>query len=277
MAERHSPDPELIKLGAGSLYLDVWDALGAKTGMRHIGNVDTLETTTTPDILTIRSNMTANRPVRKKIVRATDLVLRAVGDEWSMDNIALLTMGDKIYRTATAVPVVDKILFANVPAATLGSALGGKYFHVGDLNIGTVVLELGAATLVLGTDYTIHSAPFGLLYIMPTSAAVTNGTNDLQVTYTPQAITGTNSPVVRGATRSEVGASLLFLEDNSAGENHILRVWRVSITPDGAFGLISEEKATFALNMTIEDDTIGQYGGTAANPLYEMQLLPPAA
>lgn len=277
MAPRTAPDPELIRLGAGEAFFDPWDANGASTGMRHLGNLDALEITTTPDILLIRSNMTRTRPVRKKINRSTEVTLRCVGDEWSIDNLALLTMGTKAFRTVAATPVADKILFADVPAATLGAALGGRHFYVGDLNIGTVSMDLDAASLVEDTDWELYSAHMGLVRILPGSTVATDGADDLTVTYTPQAITGTNSPVIYGATKSEIQGSFLFVEDNAAGENHIVRAWSVSSTPDGAFGLISEEKATFALNLTVQDDAAGLHGGTSDNPMYEMQLVPDLA
>lgn len=271
-----SPDAELLRLGAGQLFYDRWDADGNPQGFKHIGNLDSLEITLTPDVLIKRSSMTRSRPVYKKITRAIDTVVRAVGNEWSVDNLALMFMGDVAYATATAVEVADQVVFANVPStgtATLGYQLGGRYFHVGALNINTVSMDLGAAPLD-SADFAVANAGMGLLYILPTSTQVTNDTDDLTVTYTPAAITGQNSPVVRGGSQAEVQGSLLFLEDNSAGENHIFRAWSASVTPDGALGLISEEFATFALNFTLQDDSAGLHGGSAADPLFHCQLVP---
>ena len=270
-----TPSSELLRLGAGELFLDRHDPVtGAQSGFKHVGNVETLEITTTDDKLVKKSSMSKGRPVYKSVTRSRDVILRAVGDEWSSDNLAMMLMGSIAYATAAATPITDRVLMADVPGATLGAALGGKFFHVGGLNIGTVTAKVGSTALVLTTDYTVYNAKMGVIKITETSAVVTNGTDDLTITFTPAAITGTASPVVRGGTESEIEVSVLFIEDNSAGENHILRVWNASVSPDGALGLISDEFATFALNMAIQDDSQGVYGGSASDPLYHVQLVP---
>lgn len=269
-----SPSAELLRLGAGEFLFDKHDPVtGASTGFRHLGNVETLEMTTTDDKLVKKSSMSRARPVYKSVTRSRDVILRAVGDEWSADNLALMLMGSVAYATQASAPVVDQVLYADVPAPTLGEALGDRFFHVGKLNINTVSMKIGAVSLT-AADFEVYNAKMGVIKILAASTDVTNGADDLLVSFTPVAITGTDSPVVRGGTESEIQGSVLFIEDNSAGENHILRVWSVSVSPDGALGLISEEFATFALNMAVQDDSQGVHGGTVDDPLYHLQLVP---
>lgn len=274
MPPAKNPSADLLRLGAGELLFDKFDPVThLSTGFRHLGNIDTIEITTTDDKLVKKSSMSKGRPVYKSVTRARDIVLRAVGDEWSSDNLALMLMGSVAYALQAATPVVDQIVYLDVPVGTLGGILGDKFFHVGMLNIGTVTMKLGAVSLT-GADFTVYNAKMGVIKILSTSTAVTNATDDLKVSFTPTAITGVNSPVVRGGTEALIEGSVLFLEDNSAGENHILRVWNASVSPDGALSLISEEFATFALNMAIQDDSQGLHGGTVADPLYHLQLVP---
>ena len=272
MAEPLNPSADLLRLGAGSLYFD----RGFTGAFRHLGNVDTLEPTTTPDILTRRSSMTRTRPIRKRLARQIDVVWRAVGDEWNADNLALLMMGDVTYATQAATPVVDQVLVADVATGTLGAALGGRYIYVGALNIDTVSFELGGSALT-SADVIVSNAQMGLAYVLPTSTVATDGAKDLTVSFTPQAITGTDSPVVRGGTTPFINGAMLFIEDNQAGLNHVWRGWNASIAPDGAFGLISDDWNTFALNFTLQDDSEGDHGGTPDNPLYYSQLVPDPA
>jgi len=276
MAPLTSPSPELLRLGSGELFFDRWDEDGNPTGMRHLGNVETLEITLTDDKLVKKESMTRARNTYKSITRSRTVILRAVGDEWSVDNLALMLMGSLVYATAAATPVVDKVLYADVPVGTLGSILGGKFFFVGDLNVGTLTMDLGATALD-ADDFEVYNAQMGVVRIKETSTTATNGTDDLTVSYTPAAITGTASPVVRGGTETVIQGSVLFFEDNTTGENHILRVWSVSVTPDGALGLISDDFATFALNMEVQSDVAGDHGGTADDPLFHVQLVPAAA
>lgn len=270
-----NPSAELLRLGAGQLFGDRHDPVTkALTGFRHMGNIEELTLTTTDDKLVKKSSMSKGRPVYKSVTRSRDVVMRAVGDEWSADNMALMMMGDVVYATAAASAVTARVLYADVPVGTLGSILGGKFFHVNALNIGTVTMNLGATLLVAGTDYTVYNAKMGVVQILSGSTVVTNATDDLTVSFTPAAITGKASPVVRGGNQSEIDMSFFFAEDNSAGENHILRVWNASVSPDGGLGLISDEFATFALNAALQDDSQGIYGGSVSDPLYHSQLVP---
>jgi hypothetical protein len=272
-----TPSAENLLLGAGQLFFQRFDADGvALGGMLPLGNVETLELTTTDDKLVKKSSMSRARPVYKSVTRSRDIILRAVADEFNADNLALMLMGSVSYETAAATPVTDSVLYADVPAATLGAALGGSYFHVGGLNIGTVTMKVGATALDTD-DFEVVNAQMGLIYIKPTAPTTTNGTDDLTVTFTPQAITGTASPMVVGGTETEIQGSVLYISDNTSGENFILRVWNVSVSPDGALGLISEEFGTFVLNMAVQDDSNGAHGGSADDPLYHIQYVPAAA
>lgn len=272
-----TPNAELLRLGAGQLFYARWDENGVALSFDHIGNLDSLEITETPDILLKKSTMTAGRPTYKKITRSIETVLRAVGNEFSMENLALMFMGTIDYTTQTATPITAQILVANVPTGTLGSILGGSFLFVGKFNIDTVSMDLGAAALD-ADDFEVWSAQMGVIRIKETSATVTNGTDDLTIDYTPQAITGTDAPVVHGGTVSEIQGSLVYFEDNSAGENHILRVWSASATPDGAMGLIQDDFGTFTLSFTLQDDSAGLHGGSDASPLFDYQFVPaPAA
>lgn len=276
MPASSTPSSDLLKLGAGELFFQRHDASGNPvSGFIHMGNVETLELTLNDDILIKRSSMSKGRPIYRKVTRSREVVLRAVADEFSPENLALALMGSLVYAAQAATPVADKVLYADVPAASLGAALGGQYFHLGALNVGTVSLSLGATALD-EDDWVMHNAAMGVVRILPTSVVVTNGTNDLTASFTPALISGAVSPVVRGGTETEIHGSVLFIEDNGVGTNHIFRAWRVSTTPDGALGLISEDFAQFALNMTIEDDSIGRYGGTTDDPLFHLQEVPAA-
>lgn len=276
MPPYENPSAELLRLGAGELFGDRHDSVtGAMTGFRHLGNIESITLTLTDDRLVKKSSMSKARPVYKSVTRSRDVVMRAVGDEWSAENMALMWMGSVAYATVAATPVADKILMADVPTGTLGSILGNKFFHVGALNINTVTMKLGSTSLT-ASDFVVYNAKMGIIKILATSTQATNAADDLLVSYTPTAITGKNSPVIRGGTESEINMSFLFIEDNSAGENHILRVWNASVSPDGGFDLISDEFATFALNAALEDDSQGVYGGTVDDPLFHSQLVPAA-
>ncbi|MBA3684606.1 MAG: hypothetical protein H0W72_05125 [Planctomycetes bacterium] len=268
-----TPSSDYLKLGSGECFIRLIEAGVLADEWRHLGNVETLEVTTTDDKLVKKESMTRARAVYKSVTRSRDIIIRLVGDEFSPENLALMMMGSVAYATQTAVAVVDQVLMADVPASTLGAALGGQFFYVGALGINTVTLKLGATSLG-ASDFEVYDPAMGLIRVLEGSAEVTDGAKDLLVSYTPTAITGKNSPVVRGGTETEIEAQFMFMSDNTAGENAILRAWRVSISPDGALGWISDEFAQFALNLAVQSDADGNYGGSAADPLYHAQFLP---
>jgi hypothetical protein len=271
------PNKEDLLLGAGELFFRRLDADGNPIGgFLHMGNMDTLEITTNDDVLTKRSNMTRARPVRKRVTRSREVILRAVGDEFNPDNLALIFMGSVAYATDAGTGVVDKVMHENLGAGTLGSQLGGQFFHVGAVNIDTVSMKVGSTSLD-ADDFEVYDAAMGFIYIKPDAPTVAVSGDDLLVSYTPETITGKESPIVRGGTETEIQGQVLYKTDNTSGRNGILRVWNVSVAPDGAVGLISDEWGSFALNMTIQDDSVGRYGGTEDDPLYHFQMLPRAA
>lgn len=270
---RFSPDPELLRLGAGQLFIDIWDDDGLSTGFFHAGNLTSLEITLTPDVIIKRSTMTRSRPVYKKLIRSIDTVVRAVPDEWSVDWLSIFLLGDLAYTTQPVTAVVDQILMANVATGTLGSVLGGQVFAVGKYNIGSVTMDLGATPLT-ADDFEVLSGRYGLVRIKATSTQATNGADDLTVSYTPVAITGQAAPSIRISTTPDRGCSMLFIEDNTLGENHIFRAFSASPTPDGTLGFISDDFASMAVNFTLQDDSAGLHGGSVANPLADLTLVP---
>ena len=274
-----TPHPDLLLLGAGQCFFaQITD--GVVGPMRHLGNCEALELTTTDDVLIKRSSMSAGRPIYKKINRAREQTFRVVGNEFDHHNMALMTMGHVVYTTQAATPVVDQVLQTDVDTlgtGNLGAVLGDRYYYIGALSATAITVDIGATPLVLGTDYEVHSADMGVIKILPGSTLTVAAGDDLTVSYTPAVITGTAAPAVSGGTQSLIEGQFMYVADNSSGPNGIMRAWRVSITPDGALGLISEEFATFALNMTATDDTQGLYGGSAEFPLFVVQYLPDAA
>ena len=272
-----TPNADLLLLGAGQCFFAPI-VNGEIQPFRHLGNCEALELTTTDDPLIKRSNMTRGRPVYKKVNRGREQTFRVVGNEFDAHNMALMTMGHVEYTTQAATPVVDRVLVTDVDtlgAGTLGEVLGDRYFYVGALLIGTVTMKLGATTLT-ASDWEVHNADMGIVKILSGSAQAVAAGDDLLVSFTPVAITGTDAPIVSGGTESEIEGQFMYVADNSSGPNGIMRAWRVSLTPDGALGLISDEFATFALNMTAQDDAQGLYGGNEDFPNFYIQYLPDA-
>lgn len=270
MARLYTPSPELLLVGAGNLYLDRI-VNGARTGYRHAGNVDLLEYTTDDTKLQKFSSMSPSRPLYAERLQRRIQTLRFNLDEHSAENVALITQSTIISGSQLATPVVGEVLFAAVPAATLGAALGGATFKLAKVGeVSALTLNLGAAALVLNTDYTVNLVD-GTVRILPTSVAVTNDVDDLTADYTPTALTAIRR--ITGGTESVVEVAGLFVPAPTTGPSLMLEWWRGALTPAGPLSFISEDWSTMQAQVVFQDDSVGNYGGSSQFPTYAITVL----
>lgn len=245
-----APNAENLLLGKGRVLFDRFDANGVSSGgYRDLGNVETFEITTEDDVVEKYSSMSRSAGLLKRVTRRRTVTLRASGNEFNADNLALALMGTTGESTQLATPVVDEVL-------TLTVALGG-YYKLAKLGpyTGVTLKKAPATALVLGTDWEWINTTLGIIRILPTSVTVVAG-DDILASYTPTAYTaGTAPKTVAGGTESRIEGKILFIGDPSAGPKVMVEVWKVSSSPDGAIGLISEDFAAFGLQMAVQDDT----------------------
>lgn len=255
-----APDAENLIVGKGSVYLNRFDATGAGTGLRHLGNVDAMEITTEDDVITKYSSMTKDAPLYKKITRRRTVTIRLTLSEFHPFNLALITQGDldETYAQPSTAVVAETL--------TTNAVLGG-YYKVSKLGPYTGAITLGAG--VLGTDYEIVEPNVGIVHILDTASAIADG-DTVTASYTPTAYTAGQVPIVKGAVENTIEGSLLFVGDPSAGPKMMVEVWRAGFTPDGALGLISEEFADLGLTGSVLADPVGHPG----NQLYQVTYLP---
>lgn len=260
MPPQTAPSSENLIMGAGSVYFDRFDAAGVATGLKHLGNVSTLELTTEDDPVDKYSSMTAGRPLYKRVNRRRTITLRLTGDEFHPENMALGTMGSQATLVQAATPVVAEAVYA--------STIKGAYFRTKKLGpITAVAVKFGVATGVLNTDYAIINAAVGLIRILPGTAQ----TGAVTIDYTPTAYTAPSGPqTVSGGVSGIIQGRVTYISDNSTGPNVIIEFWKCSITPDGAIGFIGDDYAEMSLSAAVLDDSAAH----PASPLYEIQYLP---
>lgn len=260
MPAQNAPSSENLLLGKGQVLFDRFDAAGARTGFRHLGNIETLELTTADDKVQKFSSMSQGAPLYKEVNRRRTVTLKLTGDEFHPDNLALILMGNlaTLVQAATAV-VAEAIFPTTVP---------GAYFKLAKLGPYTAVaIKFGATPGVIGVDYALVDAKLGVYQILPGTVLTGVVTAD----YTPTAYTGTTGPkVVGGGTAGTIQGALMFVGDPSTGPKVLLEVWRTNVSPDGALGLISDDFATLGLTMAVLDDSAAH----PSNPLYQITYAP---
>lgn len=257
-----TPSSDNLLLGKGEVFFNRIVA-GVSQGYRHMGNVETFELTTTDDVLEKYSSMVRTTPLYKRITRRRDVVLRAVLDEFDPQNLSLALMGDVVTSAAQpATPVVAEVL-------TTDALLGGFYKTalLGPITAVSLDNVTTPGALVAGVDYRIHDANVGIIQLLPTATALVAG-DEISIDYTPTAYAA-GLTQVRGGTQSLIEGSVLFKPDPATGPQIMVEIWKASVTPDGALGLISEEFAQMALSMAVQADTIGH----PTEPLYRATYL----
>jgi hypothetical protein len=215
---------------------------GVKTnGLRFVGNVTELRLTTTDELREKYSSSEASSPLLKRVVSRRTVEFTAVLDEFTMENLSLAMMGtapSSAVQANTAVTDDD-----------LGEVQQGRYYDLGNRNIASFVLEETGTSdaFTVGDDYTVDLVT-GLLYIVP-GGGIADGT-EVQATYTRA--TETTITTIEGGAASTIEAYLHFESDNATGPNYRLKSERVSITPDGDLGFISDDFGNFTIRLAAQ-------------------------
>ncbi len=260
MPAQAAPSSENLLLGKGQVYFDRLTIAGVTQGMRHLGNVDSLELGTDDDVIEKYSSMVAASPLYKRVNRRRNVTLKITGNEFHPENLALFTMGTQATLAQAATPVVAE--------AITPTTIKGIYYKTLKLGpITGVVVKFGVTSGVLGTDYAITDAATGLVRVLPGTIL----TGAVTIDYTPTSYAAATSPqVVSGGAQGVIEGRMLFIGDPAAGPKVMVNVWRASISPDGALALIGDDFGTMGLTAAVLDDTTNH----PASPLYEVTYLP---
>ena len=237
-----APDGRNLLLGKGVVYFDRFDSAGNKTGELDLGNCSTFEIVPSVDLAEKFTSRDATAALIGRAPKQTKFDINIKGDEFNAENLALAFLG-----TATTVSQSS----GTVTAETITSApKKGRWYPTAKRSISAVVVKAGATgttVMTLNTDYTVD-ATTGRIYIVPTGGIA--GTDIVKVDYSYAAITAQNqilagtSPILNGAIR--------YIADvNVSGPRHMVEVFRVNLTPDGAMGLIADDFGNWSLKGSV--------------------------
>lgn len=234
-----------LLLGKGKVFFDRFDASGAKTGYRFLGDVSKLSIRPTDEIKKHYSSAEASAPLLASAVTRRELALNLTMHEFIRENLALALMGTELAFTQTS---------GTVTAESLGAVKKDRTYRTVARNISAVTVKKGATTLVAGTDYILENATTGAIYIVPTSATVVDG-DTLTVDYTRAAIAAPGLEQVAIGLSTNVLGALLFIGDPSAGPAYDVELWRVRVSADSELDLIGEDYGAVSLTGEILTDS----------------------
>ena len=258
-----TPDPRNFLLGKGKCYFDRFDTVGARTGLRHLGNCTAVAVQTEDERIEKRSSMDKTAGVLAEDSKSRKVTIKITADEHEAHNMALFLMGEVGSYTQVGGAIVDE---------PINDLVLGRVYKLANRVISTVSMTKGATPLVAGTDFVVEDAEAGLVRFLPAAANVTTG-DDVLVDYTAGAITApAGRTTVRGGTQGKIEGAFFYLPDNTRGPNFELEAWRVSAAPDGELGLITEEYGSFSLVLTVLNDAASH----PTEPYYRLTERPAA-
>ena len=230
----------------GKIYFD------DGTGEEYLGNTPgaelSIETTDLP-------HYSAESGIREKDDTALVEVNRKLAitaDDISVGNWARFIIGAASTHAQAATPVVDAVLGA--VALALGKVKQGRYYQLGVTSgnlsgvrdVTGVTIKVGAATKVLGTDYTLD-ATLARIYIIPGGGIADN--DIVLESYTPTL--GTRDQVLSASSAAVAGA-LRFVADNPKGTNRDIFLPSVNLKPSGSAKLKGEQAEYMQLGFEVE-------------------------
>jgi len=256
-----APNAENVLLGKGKLLFDRFNATtGVREGYVHLGNCDTFELTTESDVVDNMNSMIAAGGVYKSVTRSKTVTVNIAGFEFSTANLAIAIMGTASTATQTTGTATAEVLSTNLTK--------GKFYRTAKRGITGITSAVDisgttTATLTATTDFLLYDADAGIIQIPSSSGATATHTFAATYTYATLSLDS-----VLGGVASKIEGTLIFVPDPSTGPSWEITAWKVSLTPNGAVGFISEDFGKWSVTGKVMDDSAGTYGGSAASPYY---------
>lgn len=232
---------ENYTLGRGSIYF----RKDGEKDFRFLGNAPTFNLNITSEKLEHFRSTSGVREKDLTIILQTNRTATVVAEDLNLENLALFFLGETLQVTQAALTAQTEA-FADVKVERLYQVGETAARPTGFRKLTTPVIKKGTTALTPGVDYVID-ANRGTFQIMA-GGAVVDG-DDLTVEFGVAA--STRSQVISG-THSATGA-IRFLADNAEGDNNDYFLPSVEISPNGEFGLISENAlATLPLTVDVQ-------------------------
>lgn len=248
-----APNSANLLLGKGAIYFDRF-AAGTTTrqGELHLGNCTTFELTTTDELKDKYSSMTSTSPLLKSVSTRRTMELKVTGDEYSLENLALVLMGN----TSTLSQSSGSVTAENITTASKQ----GHWYPTVKRSISSLIVKVGAATKTLGTDYD-QDLVTGRVKILPGGTITDTSTVTVDYSY---AVVSLNTVV--GGNASIIEGYLRFIGNPAAGPTYEVEVWKVALQPDGPLALIQDDYGNWSLTLKVLDDSANH----ASEPYYRI-------
>jgi hypothetical protein len=250
-----APNAQNLYLGAGSVYFDRFDANGNSTGLRHLGNVDTFEITTSVEVKEKKNAMDGLRATYAEVPIGSSAELNMAITEFTKENIALAVIGaDTVLTQAAVATVTDRA----VGPATAGDVQLDKWYEIGAYDVTVSAVKQGATTLN-ASAYTLDLAA-GLIRLNSSYTGTNKAVAGTLITWSgsvPEIAAADDRWTVQALSTSSIRGHVKYVSapNQTMGPRVAVDVWLCGLNPDGALGLITEDFGTFNLKGKVYADT----------------------
>jgi len=249
---------ENYTLGKGVVYFDMLDQdTGLYMGERDLGNAPAFSFTIALEKLEHFSSRGGLKSKDKEIISQITPSVAFTLDEVSMENLALLTLGDITEVTQTSSTITDEEHVAHLGKRIALAKRNISAVTVGDDPTPTVTYVAGPASNPLANYYidtTLKDNVIGRILIHTDQSGcavpIVEGA-PLFVNYTSAA---TTYSTIAAFKNTQLEGRLRFVSDNPAGQQQELEIWRVSLSPAGDTALIGDDWSTLGFTGEVLKD-----------------------
>lgn len=254
-----APSSDNILLGKGELFFDRFNASGTQQGYFHLGNCSRFAIVTADDRIKLNTSQDAAAGLLKAVTRKREITVEITSNEMGIANLALALMGDESTFTQTSSAITGEIL-STAPTK-------GRFYKTAGRNLSGVVITQGTVTWAVSTDYTVYDSSAGIIQVKSNASTAVNTAAAATIAYTRATL---SLDTVLGGTKTKIEGKLLFVPDPTSGPQFDVEVFKVSASPGGELGLISEDFGEYTITMDVLDDSAGAYGGASTYPYYRL-------
>lgn len=244
------PSTQEYLIGRGIMQWAELDATGLPKAFRDIGNVPELTITSGVETYEHYSSRQGLKTRDLRIVLQQDLTMGFIVENINFNNLAAFVSGEaKSYTNPAIAGFTDKRIVNDDELEAnryyMIHNAGAPVFGITTTN--AIVVESTAGTpvpLVKDTDYTVDAVS-GMIFVKDTATvqSIISAGDGLQVTLTADAA-ATTVDTIEALSATELNVAIRFISENAeTGKKVIYDFHKVTLTPDGDFGLISDEAA----------------------------------
>ena len=234
--EKHANN---VVIGAGEVFIDLYDADDNLTGERYAGDSASASLSVTTERATVFSGDGAVATQLVDVARSISRTLSLTLHDISVENLALFVAADAGGASDVATAVVDeeiKVYRGRWYQLGVSADKPGGVAAVSATSADTTVTNAGGTTIyTAGSDYTLD-AERGRIYIEPDSNIAQGDT--IKIDYTP--VAGSRGTVLARELK-QVRAALRYLETPMAGKGRNIYARLCSVGPSGEMALKSRD------------------------------------